>query len=101
MLNRKRLRMMACSSQPLRNRKVPELLQLRCEHYDRSQPEQPSDVATNLVADFISSFATNPLVAIVQSVDKSSHDFRIAVAVELVTQFVNRFRTVLGVAGSL
>ena len=44
MLSRKQLRMMACSNRQLRSRKVPELLQLLCEHYDRSQPEQPSEL---------------------------------------------------------
>jgi len=58
-------------------------------------------ITTNLVADFVCSFSTNPLVAIVQSVDKSGHDFWIAVAIEIVTQSINRFRTMFGVAGSL
>ena len=44
MLNRIWLRMMACSNQQLRSRRVPELLQLLCERYDRSQPEQPSEL---------------------------------------------------------
>ena len=54
-----------------------------------------------LVADFISSFSTNAFVSVVQSVDESTHDLRIAFAVELVTQFVDRFATVFSVAGSL
>ena len=58
-------------------------------------------MTTNLITNFVSSFSTNTLVAIVQSVDKSGHDFRVAAAVVVVTQSIDRFRTVLGVAGSL
>ena len=44
MLSRIWLRTMACSNRLLRSRKVPELLQLRCEHYDRSQPKPWSEL---------------------------------------------------------
>jgi anti-anti-sigma regulatory factor len=58
-------------------------------------------VLTNLVTDFIGSFATNSLVAVVQSVDQSSHDFRIAAAVVSVAQAIDRFSSVLSIASRL
>jgi hypothetical protein len=58
-------------------------------------------VLTNLVANFISSFTADSLVAIVQSVDQSSHDFRIASAIVSVAKTIDSFCSLLGVASSL
>ena len=44
---------------------------------------------------------TNSLIAIVQSVDEGSHDFRVAAAVVTIAKTIDRFRTMLRVAGSL
>ena len=58
-------------------------------------------VLANLVADFVSSFVTNPLIAIVQSVGEGGHDLGVAAAVVTIAKTIDRFRTIFGVAGSL
>jgi hypothetical protein len=43
---------------------------------------------TNLVTNFVSSFPANSFVRVIQTVDESVHDFRMAAAVEFTSKLV-------------
>lgn len=72
-----------------------------CQSFNSLAAHAAAAVATNLIANLISRFTTDPLIAIVQSVDEGSHDLWVAAAVVVVTQCIDGFRTVLSIAGSL
>jgi hypothetical protein len=55
----------------------------------------------NLVADFVGGFFTDTFVGVVQSVDHGTHDFRVATAVVVVAQLIDRIFTIFGVTGGL
>lgn len=57
-------------------------------------------MALELVTDLASRFSTDAFVTVIQSVDESAHDFRVAAAVTL-AEAANRRSTILGVASSL
>lgn len=58
-------------------------------------------VFASLIADFISGLLTDTVVSVIKSVDEGSHDLRVTLAVEFITDFVDGFGTVLGIAGCL
>lgn len=56
-------------------------------------------VLTNLVTNFISSFRTNSFIRVIQSIDESVHNFRVAAAVVAISELVNRCTTLFRIAG--
>ena len=75
--------------------------QCMCQCFDNFVSHAAAAVAANLIADFISRFVTNSLIAIVQSVDECTHDLWIAAAVVTITQTIDCSGTVLCVARRL
>jgi hypothetical protein len=49
---------------------------------------------SNLVTDFVCSFPANSFVTVIQTVDESVHDFRVAAAVVVPAKFVESTTTI-------
>lgn len=58
-------------------------------------------VALRLTGNLDRRLLADAFIAVVQTIDKGAHDFGIALAIELVAQFVQSTTTFLGIAGGL
>jgi len=58
-------------------------------------------VLANLITDFVGGFPSDVVIAVIQSVDESRHDFRVADAIIAIAQLADGSTALTSVAGGL